>query len=82
MLSLDGPSLFGDQESQLSPEITLLIRDVVQAAAMLSDAELKTRVYLTPPMRRMLRIEKTQLVNLYNSPIELLIIGPVQHPSA
>lgn len=34
-----------------------------------SDAELKTRAYLTPPMKLILRQEKGEAANLYNAPI-------------
>lgn len=37
----------------------------------LPDSELKTKVYLTSPMRRILREEMDGRVNLYNSPIDL-----------
>ena len=47
-----------------------IIREVVDSAASLSDAQLKSRVYLTKPMRSILRTEKTCMINLYNSPIK------------
>jgi hypothetical protein len=46
-----------------------IIDEVMDAAASLTDAQLKSRVYLTKPMRSLLRIEKTCMINLYNSPI-------------
>jgi uracil-DNA glycosylase family 4 len=42
---------------------------VLEATKGLSDSELKTKVYLSSPMRRILRKEKMQFVNLYNTPI-------------
>lgn len=47
-----------------------LVENVLRNTKNLSDSELKTKVYLSAPMRRILRIEKTQFVNLYNAPIE------------
>lgn len=37
----------------------------------LEDSKLKTKVYLTSPMRKILREEKNGVVNMYNSPIDL-----------
>lgn len=61
--------LFNVDPKELPEEILGVVSDVVEATASLSDTELKTRVYLTMPMRSMLRLERTQLINLYNSPI-------------
>ena len=36
------------------------------------DSELKTAVYLTAPMRFLLRREQTAGANLYNAPIDFL----------
>ena len=47
-----------------------IINEIVESAASLTDAQLKSRVYLTKPMRSLMRIEKTYMVNLYNSPIK------------
>ena len=69
ILSLPQDSLFEMEPNALSVEIATIIGDVLESSASLSDAELKTRVYLTMPMRSMLRLERTHLINLYNSPI-------------
>lgn len=60
-----------DSPAATSPsvEVAALLSDVLRATSTLSDAELKTKVYLTAPMRRLVRTERTQLTNLYNSPI-------------
>jgi uracil-DNA glycosylase family 4 len=62
-------SLFDQNEELLPAEMTQIVSDVIDASASLSDAELKTKVYLTTPMRSMLRVERTHLINLYNAPI-------------
>jgi uracil-DNA glycosylase family 4 len=46
------------------------IRQVVERYRARTDEQLKTSVYLTPPMRRMLKREKYDGANLHNSPIE------------
>lgn len=61
--------LFNKEPKELPEEVLGVVSDVIEATASLSDTELKTRVYLTLPMRSMLRLERTQLINLYNSPI-------------
>lgn len=64
--------MFDTEPSEdLGREAEQLLARVLAATAGLSESELKTRAYLTQPMRRMLRIERTQLINLYNSPIAL-----------
>ena len=69
LLSLPHNGLFADEPHEFPEEIQGIIGDVLESSASLSDAELKTRVYLTIPMRSMLRTERTHLINLYNSPI-------------
>jgi uracil-DNA glycosylase family 4 len=69
-LRLPQGSLFASDAS-LPTDVIALLDDVVGSVASLTDGQLKTRVYLTEPMRRLIRIEKTHLVNLYNSPIDL-----------
>ena len=48
-----------------------VVDEVMNKYGSLPEAELKTRVYLSAPMRRMLRAEKSG-ANLYNAPIELV----------
>ncbi|HEY9869884.1 MAG TPA: uracil-DNA glycosylase family protein [Candidatus Obscuribacterales bacterium] len=69
-LHLPQRGIFEGQDKSWPQEVSEVVDRVLAAADGLSDAELKTRVYLTGPMRRILRIEKTSLVNLYNSPID------------
>lgn len=68
-LQLPPDGLFDEMPNELPAEVQQIIGDVLESSAMLSDAELKTKVYLSKPMRSMLRTEKTHLINLYNSPI-------------
>lgn len=71
ILNLPQQSLFGEMKVAALPnEVKQIVEEVVYATGSLSDAELKTKVYLTAPMRQMLRTERTGLVNLYNSPIK------------
>jgi uracil-DNA glycosylase family 4 len=51
------------------PEAALL-KTVLTDTAGMSDSELKTKVYMSTPMRRILRRERAQLVNMYNAPIQ------------
>jgi uracil-DNA glycosylase family 4 len=63
--------LFGNSESfSDASKDSEIINHVLNLAKGLSDAELKTKVYLSSPMRRILRMEKMQFVNLYNTPIQ------------
>lgn len=45
------------------------IRSQIKKYGDKSDAELKSRAYLTPPMKHILRQEKDEALNLYNAPI-------------
>lgn len=51
--------------------IEKFIQDELQKYADKSDAELKTRAYLTSPMKAILRLEKNDSKNMYNAPISL-----------
>jgi uracil-DNA glycosylase family 4 len=65
-----------EEWSQLAPVLATLVQHVVSQADGLNDAELKRRVYLTAPMRQILRAEKTTMVNLYNAPIAFDCVSP------
>ncbi len=52
-------------------ETTTILNEVLERYGRRTDAELKTVVYLTAPMRSMLRREQKQ-INLYNAPIDFL----------
>jgi uracil-DNA glycosylase family 4 len=62
--------LFLDQT--ISPELSKLVDEVLQRYSYPSEADLKKAVYLTAPMRLILRRERAEKVNLYNSAIEFL----------
>jgi uracil-DNA glycosylase family 4 len=47
-----------------------IIKDVVEKYGRLSNEEIKTKVYLTTPMRNFLKLEKQAHLNLYNVPIQ------------
>jgi uncharacterized phage-associated protein len=46
-----------------------IVKDVVEKYGKLSNEEIKTKVYLTTPMRNFLKLEKQEHMNLYNVPI-------------
>jgi uracil-DNA glycosylase family 4 len=69
ILKLAQRSLFDTEDVKLPAEVEQILVSVIDSAGSLSDAELKTRVYLTSPMRKMLRLEKSKMINLYNSQI-------------
>ncbi len=47
-----------------------IVRNVVLKYGKLSNEEIKTKVYLTSPMRSFLKLEQRENVNLYNVPIQ------------
>lgn len=68
-----GPDLFQASKMTVevvSPEVRDEIARVVGKYGRYSDSDLKTRVYLTTPMRRILREEVTAGHGLFNSPID------------
>ena len=71
MLSVKGGDLFAESTNALADDAIDVMERVIANAGTLSDSELKTRVYLSKPMRKILRMERSHLVNLYNSPIVL-----------
>ena len=67
-----GSNLFNHSlldEFELEDELRLLIDDVYRKYGNLSKFKLKQKVYLTTPMRTLLKIEKEENINLYNSPV-------------
>ena len=60
-----------DSGSHTDSELRDFVSEVVMRYAELSDAALKTKVYLTGPMKEILRQERDHLTNLYNAPIDL-----------
>jgi uracil-DNA glycosylase family 4 len=70
VLQLSQRGLFDTDEIKLPADIAQIVSAVVNSSEGLSDAELKTKVYLTSPMRKMLRLERSKMINLYNSQIK------------
>jgi hypothetical protein len=68
------PSLFGSGEQglELTDEARQTLDETLQRYQYKDGAELKTAVYLTAPMRHMLRREQSMATNLYNAPIDFL----------
>ncbi len=67
--------LFGDS-AELSVRITKEVKnEILQTLSKyrgLGESEMKTKVYLTTPMRRILKQEKQAGMGLYNLPIDLV----------
>lgn len=61
--------LFSDN-GQLQDNEEEIINQVISEYGQLSNEEIKMRVYLTEPMKRLLRLEKHEHLNLYNVPIQ------------
>lgn len=51
-----------------------IIQEVMKKYGNSNDAHLKQCVYLTSPMKQILRIEKKQKINIYNFPIDFKIL--------
>ena len=56
-------------EYELEDDFKVLINEVFTKYGNLSKFKLKQKVYLTTPMRTLLKIERDEKINLYNSPI-------------
>jgi uracil-DNA glycosylase family 4 len=65
------PNLF-DTGPELDDSFKKTLEEVLARYDYPSDADLKRAVYLTAPMRMMLRREKSEGANLYNAPIDFL----------
>ncbi len=59
-------------EPEISPEGKAAADEALQRYGDKTDSELKTAVYLTAPMRFLLRREQSAKLNLYNAPIDFL----------
>lgn len=71
VVSLAQAGMFeGHDDDEFPEDAVRLIRDVVNDVRGASDAELKSKVYMTRPMRRMLKQERVLLRNMYNAPID------------
>lgn len=69
--SVESGGLFSPDE-KLPDGVSRLADEVLTRYSYCSEADLKKAVYLTAPMRLILRREKSEKVNLYNSAIEFL----------
>lgn len=65
------PQLFAGQ-AEISDEARAAADEAMHRYGDKNDSELKTAVYLTAPMRFLLRREQSAKSNLYNSPIDFL----------
>lgn len=67
-----GVDLFSNQEAstELPKEIRTLVMDVIQKYGDKSESDLKRIVYLTSPMRSLLRLERAKHINTFNAPID------------
>lgn len=70
-LRLPEKDLFAKDDSLINEgsETDEFVRNQMKKFGDKSDAELKSRAYLTPPMKLILKKEQGEAVNLYNAPI-------------
>jgi uracil-DNA glycosylase family 4 len=68
------PSLALDQPA-LEEELQATLDDVLARYSYSAESDLKKAVYLTAPMRLMLRREQHEKINLYNAPIDFMAAG-------
>ena len=69
-LSRSRMGLFDSLGGTLHKQAIEILDGVIKKYASYDDAQLKTAVYLTVPMRRILRAEKSLRKNFFNVPIE------------
>jgi uracil-DNA glycosylase family 4 len=68
------PQMISQQVNErFSTEEVRFLQHQLDKLRLLSDAELKTRAYMSRPMRDILREEQHTLANLYNTPIDLVV---------
>jgi uracil-DNA glycosylase family 4 len=71
-LSLPMRTLFDEVDSAGGTnDVDMFVQKELQRLSGKTDAELKTKAYMTKPMRAILRREKNDAANLYNSPVLL-----------
>lgn len=71
-LESQSSDLFGTQAASLDVDARRTLDEVLARYQYPTDSELKTAVYMTAPMRMMLRKEKLEGTNLFNAPIDFL----------
>lgn len=62
-------TLFRNEDQSIHNKVNELIKKIISKYGTLSSEQLKTKVYLTSPMRVFLKLEKEGKLNLYNVPI-------------
>ncbi|MBO0953076.1 uracil-DNA glycosylase family protein [Fibrella forsythiae] len=62
-------SLFKEIITIENSRIENIVEDILQDCLGKDHAQLKTKVYMTTPMRKILKLEKDNALNLYNTPI-------------
>ena len=73
VLTMNAADLFselGDDVDRNWQMIDQIVKDVIESYGGNDDASLKRRVYLTAPMRAILRAERQDGLNLFNAPID------------
>jgi uracil-DNA glycosylase family 4 len=60
------------EEADLDGAAKAAVLDAIQRYTYASEADLKTAVYMTAPMRNILRKEQTQKLSMFNAPIDFL----------
>ena len=78
ILSLQQTSMFsiGNPVDEIDAiKIDEIVESVMEKYGAYSDADLKRSVYMTRPMRQILRAEKQKQLNLFNAPIDLSAEG-------
>jgi uracil-DNA glycosylase family 4 len=68
LLEWRGPGLFDEVQQSLAPDVRDVVVKVIAETARLSDSQLKTKSYLTKPMKEYLRAERAGLRQL-NRPL-------------
>jgi len=66
-----GPQLIPRRDAP-EAELKRTLDEVIERYSYANEADLKKAVYLTAPMRLMLRRERHEKVNLYNAPIDFM----------
>lgn len=64
-------SLMNDQVTSLTNEQEVVVKEVLKKYGHIKNDQLKTAVYMTRPMRKILHQEKRLGLNMYNKPIHL-----------
>ena len=69
---VSGPSRTLFPEPETTPLAKVAVEEAIRRYGHQSDADLKTAVYMTAPMRNILRKEQSQKVSMFNAPIDFL----------